>query len=150
MKKPIYLIIFYCLLSVLAKAQNSDTATNKKATKLTEHKSQLIPNENSIYAAVSGPPQFPGGEDSLHRYLKKNIIYPNDIKNHMGAHVILSFVIEINGTLSNIKALVSPGPEFSNEAIRVMQPVRYIGGTQNNYPVRVQYTMAILFDPSKP
>jgi len=130
----------------------TDSAT--KTIKATEYKypaKTIVRNENTIYTAVSGPPQFPGGIDSLHHYLNKNIVYPAEqLKKHAGGSVILTFVIEKDGVLSDVKVLQSPDEQFSEEAIRVIQPVKYINGSQNGHPVRVAYSAEVKFDPDNP
>jgi TonB family protein len=130
------------------------TDSAAKTIKVSEYKypvKHFVANENSIYTSVSEPPQFPGDVDSLHHYLNKNIIYPAEqLKNKTGGQVILSFVIEKDGSLSDIKAARSPDEKLSEEAIRVMRPFKFINGTQNGYPVRVAYYMAVKFDPDNP
>ncbi|HTD42412.1 MAG TPA: energy transducer TonB [Mucilaginibacter sp.] len=108
-------------------------------------------SKNAIFTAVSGPPTFPGGADSLHRYLAKAISYPSEsLKNHKGGKVYLQFIIEKDGTLGDIKAVRNPDDLLTQEAIRVMKLVKYNAGTQNDQPVRVQYIMGIDFDPNNP
>jgi len=123
-----------------------------KTIKATKTKpSSVVQTENAIYTAVSGPPQFPGGLDSLHQYLSKNIVYPAELlKEHVSGMVYLSFVIEKDGSLTDIKAVRSPSDGLTKEAIRVMQSAKYINGTQNGHPVRVAYIMGINFDPNNP
>ncbi|MBV8391131.1 MAG: TonB family protein [Mucilaginibacter sp.] len=108
-------------------------------------------SKNAIFTAVNGPPTFPGGADSLHRYLAKAISYPSELlKKHKGGKVYLQFIIEKDGTLTEMKAVRSPDDLLTQEAMRVMKPVRYIGGTQNDQPVRVQNIMGVDFDPNNP
>jgi len=125
-----------------------------KTIKAAEYKypsKTIVHNENTIYTAVSGPPQYPGGNDSLHNYLNKNIVYPAEqLQKHIGGSVILSFVIEKDGSLTDIEAVRSPDEQLSEEAITVMQPVKYINGSQNGHPVRVAYSTLVKFDPDNP
>jgi len=131
-----------------------ETDNAAKSIKATEYKypvKTFVYDENTIYTAVSVPPKFPGDIDSLHNYLEKNIVYPaKQLKEHIGGSVILSFVIEKDGSLTDIKAVRSPDEQFSEEAIRIMRPIKYINGSQNGRPVRVMYFMEIKFDPHDP
>ena len=111
----------------------------------------LVVNGNSIYLTVSGAPQIPGGPDSLHRYLNKNIIYPvEQQRKKIGGSVLLNFVIEENGSLTDVKAVRSPDAILSEEAVRVMRPFKFINGTQSGHPVRVAYAIEVKFDPDNP
>ena len=140
MKRYLFLLILICSFTIL-KAQSVDTARKSNG--------QDLKTDNRIFISVSGPAQFPGGEDSLKRYLAKNIIYPEDLlKKHKGGSVYISFIIEKDGSLSGIKAIRSPDEKFSIEAIRVISPVKYINGTQNGYPIREEYTIGIKFAPT--
>jgi protein TonB len=72
------------------------------------------------------------------------------LKERIGGKVYLGFVIETNGRLTDIKAICSPDDRLSQEAIRVVQQVKYRDGTQNGNPVRVSYIMGINFDIDNP
>lgn len=112
---------------------------------------KFMPDENTVFTAVNGPPTFPGGADSLHKYLAKAISYPSEsLRNHRGGKVYLQFIIEKDGTLSEMKAVRNPEDLLTQEAMRVMRSVKYVAGTQNNHPVRVSYIMGIDFDPNNP
>jgi TonB family protein len=104
-------------------------------------------NMDKIFNAVEQAPSFPGGDAALARYLGRNIKYPTVARDkNIKGQVVLTFVIEKDGTLTELKILRSPHESLSNEAIRVMAkcPV-WKPGIQNGNPVRVQYSMPINF-----
>jgi len=106
-----------------------------------------IPGENTIFTAVEISPEYPGGEQAFARYLQQNIKYPAYAKlNHVQGRVYIQFVVERDGSLTDIKSLRAPSDDLANEAIRVMQTCpHWKPGIQNGKPVRVQYTIPINF-----
>jgi TonB family protein len=125
-----------------------------KTIKVTKYKppvQKFIHDENTIYTSVSNPPVFPGGIDSLHNYLSKSVVYPAELlKRHIGGKVIISFIVEKDGRLTDVKVTRSPNAGLSTEAIRVTQPMKFINGVLNGIPVRVEYLIEVKFDPGNP
>ncbi len=96
-------------------------------------------------------PGYPGGFDSLFKYLNEKIIYPKKaLRKKVGGNVVMTFVIEKDGSLTDIKAFRSPSIELSDECARVLQNVKFEPGTQNGKPTRVRYVMPIFFDVNNP
>ncbi len=92
-------------------------------------------------------PQFPGGMEEWSKFLSKNLRYPNLAReNNIGGRVIVFFVIEINGEITNLKVLRGIGAGCDEEAIRVIKksPL-WSPGFQNGRAVRVSYIMPIVF-----
>ncbi len=92
-------------------------------------------------------PEFPGGKDAFAKYLSKSLKYPSlAFENGISGRVIVSFVIEKNGDLSNIKVLKGIGGGCDEEAIRVLKnSPAWKAGRQNGRNVRVAYTVPIVF-----
>nr|MBC7611571.1 energy transducer TonB [Pseudopedobacter sp.] len=92
-------------------------------------------------------PQFPGGMDEWSKFLSKNLRYPNLAReNSIGGRVIVSFVIETNGEITNLKILRGIGAGCDEEAIRVIKKSPFWSpGYQNGRAVRVSYIMPIVF-----
>jgi periplasmic protein TonB len=92
-------------------------------------------------------PSFPGGDSELMKYLAENIKYPAIAKeNNIQGTVALSFVVEKNGSLSNIKILKDPGGGCGKEAQRVLESMpRWTPGEANGNPVRVKFTLPVRF-----
>ncbi|RYY08016.1 MAG: energy transducer TonB, partial [Sphingobacteriaceae bacterium] len=105
------------------------------------------PNEIVSFAAVEKLPAFPGGDAAFGNYLQKNLRYPPVAKeNNTQGRVIVSFVVERDGNLTDIKVLRDIGGGCGAEAIRVLQKSpHWTPGIQNGKPVRVAFTMPINF-----
>ena len=102
---------------------------------------------NKIFTAVEQEPKFPGGEDAFRNYLGKNIRYPAIAKeNNVQGKVFLSFVVERDGTLTDLKVVRGIGSGCDDEAMRVLRnSPKWKPGIQNGRPVRVSYTIPISF-----
>lgn len=102
---------------------------------------------NKIFTAVEKNPDFPGGLEAFGRYLGKNIHYPAVAReNNVQGKVYLQFVVEKDGSLTDIKVLRSLGSGTDEEAVRVLKSSpKWKPGIQNGRPVRVYYTVPISF-----
>jgi len=112
----------------------------------------LLKNESEeIFTNVEQLPRFPGGDVSFGNFLKKNIIYPEVAhKNNIQGRVIVNFVVEKDGSLTDIKILRGLEGGLSEEAIRVLKlSPNWEPGIQNGRPVRVSFTIPILFQRSE-
>lgn len=108
-----------------------------------------VTEDNSIrdFASVEVLPEFAGGMAGWGKYLQKNLKYPPIAReNNITGRVIMSFVVEKNGQLTDIKVLRGIGGGCDEEAIRVLKNApAWKPGIQNGRPVRVAYTMPIFF-----
>lgn len=106
-----------------------------------------IPNiTDSTSSFVEQMPEFPGGNDSLMQYMKNELKYPNVGEKNINGTVIVEFIIEKDGQVSNAKVLQSVYPEFDAEAIRVISSLpKWIPGKHNGKPVRVKQQIPIRF-----
>lgn len=91
--------------------------------------------------------EFPGSEDSLNAFLHRNIHYPKDAKEKkIEGTVYLTFIIEKDGSISNIRVLRSPSDLLSQEAIRLVKAMpKWKPATQYGYAVRQQNNLPIRF-----
>ena len=92
-------------------------------------------------------PEFPGGQAAFVKYLSRNLRYPESaIDRSVQGKVLISFIIEKDGQLSNIRILRGIGAGCDEEAIRVLQrSPKWKPGMQNKQNVRVAYTLPISF-----
>lgn len=103
--------------------------------------------EDFILHGTEIMPSFPGGEEALLHYLKKNTVYPT-IAREIGitGTVHVSFVVEKDGSISNITVVKSVESSLDTEAIRVVANMpRWNPGTQRSKPVRVWQTLPVKF-----
>jgi TonB family protein len=100
-----------------------------------------------IFSVVDKMPQFPGGLTYLMRYLKENIKYPVDARaTGCNGRVILHFVVEPDGSISNVQVLKSVCPSLDNEAVRVVEKMpKWIPGSLKGKPVRVGFILPVRF-----
>lgn len=99
------------------------------------------------YTVKEALPTFKGGESAFGNYLGQNIRYPSGAKDRNAqGRVILSFVIEKDGSIKDIKILKNVDPEIDAEAVRVIrESPKWNPGIQHGVPVKVAYTMPINF-----
>ena len=93
-------------------------------------------------------PTFQGGDLMKFReWVQKRLRYPQIAQeNGISGRVTLSFVIEKDGSLTNIEVMQSPDRSLSEEAIRVVQSSpKWTPGKQRNQPVRVSFTLPVMF-----
>ena len=100
-----------------------------------------------VYDVVEVMPEYPGGMNALMSFLSDNIIYPNEAEEKgIEGRVLITFIIEKNGSISNVEVAESVNPLLDKEAVRVVKTMKkWIPGKQNNEPARVRYTLPISF-----
>lgn len=103
--------------------------------------------EDYEYQFADVMPQFPGGNQALQAYMKKNIKYPREAQDGgIKGTVLMGFVVERDGSISDVKVLKSVHPLLDAEAERfVKQMPKWQPGIQKGKPVRVKYQMPIRF-----
>ncbi len=92
-------------------------------------------------------PSFPGGPEKLFEYLEQHMRYPKAAeKDSIEGRVIVSFIVEKNGKLTNFKVVKSPDPSLSKEALRVTKSMpKWNPGKLNGQPTRTKYTVPFTF-----
>ena len=103
--------------------------------------------ETKVFDVVEQMPQFPGGPNALFEYLSKNIKYPVVAEeNGIQGRVIVTFVVERDGSITDVKVAKSVDPSLDKEAMRVVKSMpHWIPGKQNGSAVRVKYTVPVTF-----
>jgi protein TonB len=100
-----------------------------------------------VFTIVEQIPGFPGGNDSLSAFLWENLHYPEEaLARRTQGTVYLTFVVEKDGSLSDVRVLRGISEACDHEAIRLVTSMpRWLPGRQSNTPVRVQYNLPIQF-----
>lgn len=102
---------------------------------------------NKIYASVDDMPLFPGGVNALMQYLSRNIKYPAEAENAgIQGRVICSFVVEKDGSITDVKVAKGVDPLLDKEALRVIRTMpNWYPGYKDGTFVRVKFSMPVTF-----
>ena len=103
--------------------------------------------ETKIFEVVEQMPQFPGGDAALMKFLSDNVKYPVVAQeNGVQGRVVISFVVERDGSITDVKVARSVDPSLDREAARVVKSMpNWIPGKQNGSAVRVKYNVPVSF-----
>ena len=103
--------------------------------------------ENKVFDIVEQQPLFPGGPAALLKYLSENTKYPVVAQeNGVQGRVTVQFVVEKDGSISDVHVLRGVDPSLDKEAVRVVKSMpRWTPGKQNGITVRVNYRVPVLF-----
>ena len=103
--------------------------------------------ETKVFDVVEQMPSFPGGQSALFQWLSSNIKYPVVAEeNGVQGRVIVTFVVERDGSITDVKVVKSVDPSLDKEAVRVTKSMpKWIPGKQNGSAVRVKYTLPVTF-----
>lgn len=107
----------------------------------------LPPDDDKVYQVVDVMPEFPGGQTELLKYLARSVKYPEEsVKNKEKGRVQLTFIINKDGSISDVKVVKEVTPALDAEAIRVVQAMpTWTPGKVKGKIVRVAYTVPITF-----
>lgn len=103
---------------------------------------------DSIYVVVEVAPEFEGGQAAMFKYIADNVVYPDSaLAQGAQGKVYCEFVVEKDGSLSNIKIVRSAKNEWlDQEAVRVIASMpKWRPGMLKGKPVRVKYTIPVNF-----
>lgn len=105
------------------------------------------PESDRVFSVVEQMPSFPGGMGAMMQYLSSNIKYPKEAeKKGIQGRVLLSFIVQTDGSITDVRISKSVDPSLDKEAIRVVKSMpKWIPGRQNGEPVRVKYTFPVTF-----
>lgn len=103
--------------------------------------------ENKIFTVVEQMPMYPGGDAALMQYLSSNIHYPAvAAENGVQGRVVVGFVVEKDGSITDVNVMRSVDPSLDREAMRVVKSMpRWTPGKQNGSAVRVKYQVPVTF-----
>ena len=137
--KAICVILFVMSLASGAYAQSQDSLSLDSI------------QEEKLFFAVEEQAYFPGGIPAMTKFLKENIVYPKQArKKKIQGRVYVKFIIERDGSVSNIEPLKNVDPELDAEAIRVVSTFpKWIPGKQSGRTVRSQFVLPIIFKLGK-
>ena len=104
-------------------------------------------SSGQVYDIAEQMPSFPGGQSALFQFLSKNIQYPKLCEEHgIQGRVICSYIVEEDGSITDVQVRKSVHPSLDKEAVRVIQSMpKWNPGKENGLPVRVRYNLPITF-----
>ena len=117
-------------------------------TTVSAQKTVVAQKNQTVFDVVEQMPEYPGGIAAMLEYLMKNVKYPADAeKQKIEGRVIATFIVETDGTISNIEVVKPMFPSLDAEAVRVLSGMpKWTPGRQNGKEVRVKYTVPISFN----
>ena len=103
--------------------------------------------DTEVFTICEEQPEYPGGMDALASFISENIQYPQSAKeNGVEGICMIQFVIDKDGSVTNVECLNGVDPECDAEAMRVVKAMpNWIPGKNNGEPVRVSYALPINF-----
>ena len=131
----------------IADVKGNDEANGKDIADLKQVVTQAEPEPEKVFDMVEQMPTFPGGQQELMSYLGKNIKYPTIAQeNGTQGRVIIQFVVERDGSITDVRVARGVDPYLDKEAVRVVKSMpKWIPGKQNGKAVRVKFTVPVMF-----
>ena len=126
---------------------NDETAEVKHVEEKIAEPEPVKEEETKVFDVVEQMPSFPGGPSALMQYLSSNIKYPVVAEeNGVQGRVVCTFVVERDGSITDVRVIKSVDPSLDKEAVRVVKGMpKWIPGKQNGSAVRVKYTVPVTF-----
>jgi protein TonB len=151
MKRAFITIIGFIALTAVKAQQPAQKSGDSNSEIRIDAPDTSSGSNSKIFTAVEQAPSFPGGIEEFYKFLQTNIRYPaKAFENNVQGKVFLTFVVEKDGSLTDIKVVRGIGSGCDEEARRVFTiSPKWKPGIQNGRPVRVQYTMPISFSLAK-
>lgn len=138
--KAIKYLLIGALMIVFSKATMAQTNSGDSAHKIEG-------DSERIYDIVEQMPSFPGGNQALFQYISSHIKYPaSAAEAGLQGRVIVTFVVEPDGSITNVKVSKSVDAALDKEALRLVSSMpRWIPGKQNGKAIRVKYSVPVSF-----
>ena len=113
----------------------------------THEKKVMAARPSEDYETMEQKPEFPGGEEALMKFLSENICYPEEaLKAGIQGRVVVSFIIEPDGSISNVQVVQGVNDSLNAEAVRVVSSMpKWTPGMMDGKAVRVKYNLPITF-----
>ena len=120
---------------------------NGDAPKQATEAKQPEATDDKIFQVVEDQPEFPGGMEALMKHLSKEIKYPKEAQDKgTQGRVIVQFVVEKDGSITDTKIVRSADPQLDAEALRVVNAMpNWTPGKQKGEPVRTRFTLPVTF-----
>jgi protein TonB len=106
--------------------------------------------DTTIYIVTDTIPEYPDGEEALFKFILKNVVYPKEAygkgKKGIEGRVMIGFVVEKDGSLTNFEIVRTPHSILGEEALRVVKLMpKWIPGKKDGKVVRVKFQLPVDF-----
>lgn len=110
-------------------------------------KAARVNKNGDVYFIVDEMPNFPGGDNALRKYIAENVKYPGIAKKEgIQGKVYVTFVVDVDGSVSDVKIARGVDPSLDKESLRVISSLpKWKPGKEKGKAVKVQYTVPITF-----
>ena len=110
-------------------------------------KTVVSQTDQKVFDTVEQMPEYPGGMQAMIAFLQTNMKYPEDAaKQKVEGRVMVQFVVETDGSVSDVHVAKQVFPSLDAEAIRVVQAMpKWMPGKEKGKVVRVKYNLPIVF-----
>ena len=127
-------------------SQKIDEISNTRISHLASD-SNTNPDDSDVFVSVEKMPEFPGGDAELLKWISENIVYPKEAaENGISGRVSCAFVVNVDGSVSDVIVVKSVDPILDEEAVRVLSLLpNFKPGEQKGKPVRVKYSVPVRF-----
>lgn len=133
----------------LSTKTNTEVPTEEVEVEVKDEGPKVIetPVQAEIFTVVEEQPGYPGGEEARIAFLQQNIKYPEEAKElGIQGKVFVTFVVEVDGSITAVQVLRGIGGGCDEEAVRVVKSMpKWVPGKQRGVPVRVQFNLPIKF-----
>lgn len=138
---------FFVLVMLLISAFYTNQASAQITTPNNSGNSELNQQNDEIFTVVEVQPEYPGGDEARILFIRNNLHYPMEAKKAgIQGTVYVSFVIETDGSVTDIKILRGIGGGCDEEVVKMISKMpKWKPGRQRGETVRVQYNMPIKF-----
>ncbi|PLX01470.1 MAG: hypothetical protein C0595_14540 [Marinilabiliales bacterium] len=126
---------------------NTEQTKTEQSENAEMNQEKEVATSDQVYKVVETMPEFPGGTSELYKYLGENIKYPESAKKEgIQGRVFISFVVNKDGSISDVKKLRGVSEELDKEAMRVIKNMpKWKPGEQRGEKVKVEYALPINF-----
>lgn len=113
---------------------------------------EIVEEFLDVYRITDQMPEFPGGEDEMMKFVQDNVVYPQQAKDAgVEGRVFVSFIVETDGSVSDVKVLHGIGHGCDEVAVEVVQSMpKWKPGFHNGKAVRVGYMLPLSFQLNNP
>ena len=119
----------------------------KEGVQQLDVKKEVVNDNDSIYNVVSENASFPGGDVALSDWMRKNMKYPEECrKQGIQGRVVISFVVNKDGSIVDLETVRSPHPALAEEGLRVVKSMpKWEPAKENGKVVRSRFNIPIMF-----